>query len=535
VLTRITIAAGTLGVSLAFAGTALAAPSPMHHAGRPAAHRQTIRHSVKPATSGGAKLYVNGGSGNDQSGANTCRLSSNPCATITHAIAVAPSTATIEVAGGTYNEQLAIVGKNLTINGAGSTRTIIDPTSLNTDNNDPNSTGPQAVIVEFLNTSGGGLSNVEVNGAGSGSSEPSDGSCDQDFVGVEFANSSGTLSSDAVTGVQEQQNYFGCQQGLSVYVGNASGTDQTVKMTGLSVTKYQKDGIDCDGNDTTCTISGSTVTGIGATGLTAQNGIETDNGVNATISKNTVTDNSYTSPNYTSQGIYYTASGILVYDSNTVSISGNTVNNNDDNIAAYEDGSFAGPASTWSIKTNKVTAGVNNTGGAVPLGFGVGDGIDLEGVGQMGSGQSAVVTADVAGNTVEDNADWGIALFGTTGATIGGSTSTAANNASSNADDGIWLGEFSPGIASTDNTVQKNTASNNGDDGILAAGADSSGDQQATGNSFTANVMKNDTRYDAEDLSSDAGLPAGTSGTANFWMGDKCTPVKDSSPLGLCS
>jgi len=531
VLKRMTIAAGTLGISLAFAGPALAAPSPVHHSGRPAAHRQTIRQAVKPATSGGPKLYVNGGSGNDEGGANTCRLASNPCATITQAINIAPSTATIEVAGGTYKEQLAIVGKNLTINGAGSTRTIIDPTSLATDTNDPNYSGPQAVIVEFLNTTGGGLTNLEVDGAGSGVSEPSDGSCDQDFVGVEFANSSGTLSSDAVTGVQEQQSYFGCQQGRSVYVSNNSGGAETVKMSSLAVTQYQKDGIDCDGADTTCTITGSTVTGIGATGLTAQNGIETDGGVTATITKNTVTGNSYTSPNYSSGGGYYTASGILVYDSTNATITGNTVNHNDENIVGYEDGNYAGGDGTWTIKTNKVTAGVNNTGGAVPLGFGVGDGIDLDGVGQTGSGQAGVVTADVAGNTVTGNADWGIALFGATGATIGGTSTSAANTASSNADDGIYLGEFSPGIPSSDNTVEKNTASRNSDDGILADGADSSGDQQAIGNTFSGNTMKSDVRYDAEDRSSGAG----TSGTGNTWSGNKCTPAQDSSPLGLCS
>jgi hypothetical protein len=107
-----TIAAGTLGVSLGFAASALAAPSPYApHGHRRATHHHAVRRAVTPATATGAKLYVNGGGGDDQGGANTCRLSKNPCATITHAITIAPSTATIEVAGGTYAEQLSIVAR----------------------------------------------------------------------------------------------------------------------------------------------------------------------------------------------------------------------------------------------------------------------------------------------------------------------------------------------------------------------------------------------------------------------------------------
>lgn len=535
-LTRITIAAGTLGASLAFAGTALAAPSPARpHAHPHAAHHQLVRPAAKSATSSGAKLYVNGGSGNDQGGTNTCRLSKNPCKTITQAITEAPpaaqGTATIEVAGGTYPEQLSIVGKNLTINGAGSTRTIIDPNTLETDNNDPNSTEPQAVIVEFQNTTGGGLSNLAVSGSsspsgsGSGSTEPSGATCDQDYVGVEFANASGTLSSDAVTGIQEEADegtYFGCQAGLSVYAASNTGS-YAVTMKTLAVTEYQKDGIDCDGTDLTCTISGSTVTGIGATGLTAQNGIEFDSGVTGSVTGSTVTDNSYTSPDYASDGTYYTASGILAYDTTTLTLTSNKVNKNDENIVGYNDGT--GPAQgTWSISKNTVTAGANNTG-SVPVGLGVGDGIDLYGTGGMGT------TTNVYGNTVTGNADWGIALFGATYATIGGTGTGVANTVSQNADDGIYLGELSQDVPSAHNTVTKNTANANGDDGILVAGPDMGGYQQAAANTFGSNVLEKNIHFDAEDQSTGGG----DYGTANTWNPNTCKPAKDSSPLGLCS
>ncbi len=300
-------------------------------------------------------------------------------------------------------------------------------------------------------------------------------------------------------------------------------------MKGTTVTKYQKDGIDCDGNDTTCTISGSTVTGIGPTGLTAQNGIEADAGVTASIKGSTITGNSYTSPDYTTMGTFYTGSGILAYDTTNLTVSSNKVNNNDENIVGYNDGT--GPAQgAWLISKNTVTAATNDTG-AVPLGNGVGDGIDLYGTGGAGS------STDVYGNTVNNNADWGIALFGALGATVGGTATGERNTVSQNADDGIFLGEFSPGLPSSNNTVTNNLVKGNKDDGILAAGPDSSDDQQATGNTFLSNLLQTNVRYDAEDLSTPSGgVGAGKAGqTANTWTNNVCKPAKDSNPLGLCS
>lgn len=210
-----------------------------------------------------------------------------------------------------------------------------------------------------------------------------------------------TLSSDAVTGIQEQQADFGCQQGLSVYVANNTGLE-AVTMKTLAVTKYQKDGIDCAHIGTTCTISGSTVTGIGPTGTTAQNGVEVDAGVTASITGGTIAGNSYTSPDYTTMGTVYTGSGILAYDTTNLTVSSNKVNHNDENIVGFNDGT--GPAQgAWLISKNTVTAATNDTG-AVPPGDSVDDGIDLYGTGGAGS------ATDVYGNTVTSNADWGITL-----------------------------------------------------------------------------------------------------------------------------
>ncbi|HLI59858.1 MAG TPA: right-handed parallel beta-helix repeat-containing protein [Solirubrobacteraceae bacterium] len=523
--TRMTVAVGVVGASLAFTGTALAAPAPFvpHARHDSASHHQLDRAAVTPAT-GSATLYVNGTTGDDESGANTCRLSTHPCKTIGQAISIAPSVATIKVAAGNYPEQLTISGKKLSIVGAGASTTTIDPSTLTTVDNDPDSPGnPEAIIVDFENTSGGGLSNVTVDG--SNATEPSDNSCDLDYVGVQLVDSTAKLSGDTVTGIVNSPAFFGCQGGLGVYVANSNGDPQTVTMSKLNVSDYDKNGITCDDAGSTCLISASKVTGIGATDQIAQNGIQFYGG-SGTVKNSTVTANSYTSPNFTlANNDYYTASGILLYDAGAVTLSGNHVNHNDDNIYGYEDGTGVAQGA-WTISKNTVTAGTNNTGQGstvrVPLGYGVGDGIDLAGT---------TATTAVYGNTVNGNADWGIALFGANGATIGGTATGQRNTVSKNADDGIWLGEFAAGVPSTNNTVTNNLVKGNQDDGILAAGPDSQNDQQATGNTFDVNVLEGNLRYDAEDLSTGG---TGPGGVANTWTGNACTPTNDSSPLGLC-
>lgn len=198
---------------------------------------------------------------------------------------------------------------------------------------------------------------------------------------------------------------------------------------------------------------------------------------------------------------------------------------------------FGAPAQgTWSFTGNTIEDATNNTGTAsgsvpVPVDEGVGDGLDLDG--------ASGVT--VQGNTITGNADWGLALFGTSYSTIGGTTKAQANTITKNAADGIYVGldAYNPstgtGIAyatspSVYNTISGNTSSNNSQDGIFADGADMNGNQQDADNQFNANVLQTNLRYDAEDLSSGSG----TAGTNNSWTGNICKPVTDSAPTGLC-
>ena len=69
--------------------------------------------------------YVNGVTGDD---GNNCKTKSTACATIGHAISLAASGDTIQIAAATYQENLSIP-VNLTLNGAKAATTIVDGTN----------------------------------------------------------------------------------------------------------------------------------------------------------------------------------------------------------------------------------------------------------------------------------------------------------------------------------------------------------------------------------------------------------------------
>jgi hypothetical protein len=543
---------------------AQAAPRPATEHGSGAA-RSVATATKPPATISAtpAVLYVNGTTGSDSG--NTCRLFTRPCATITQALSIAQPNEQIDVAGGVYPEQLNLT-QNVTIKGTGSPTggnpTIIEPQSLTTSETDTDSTTPQAVIVMVEPGVTADLTNLEINGGGTNGAAAAsfnDG-CLPDYVGVYYRDASGLMTSDVVTGVEQEQADFGCQPGANggIYVATdssatapSSGAGTTgawvappagwsasdVTMTRVTVNQYDKNGITCDDVGTACAINSSTVTGLGAIPTNsetwannAQNGIQVW-GANANIASTKVTGNNYTAPQYDppANDTYYTASGILVINSGSLTISHSTVEQNNANIYAlwYPGGYGISPASqgTWSITDTNANDGANSTGEfagtvPVPLGDGFGDGIDLDGAGQDSG------TETLTGNTASSGAEYGIGLFATTAATL------TSNRTNSNGGDGIYVGDDpatgTSGIAgnigdSTGDTLMSNTALFDKGDGILA-------DTTADLNTFSQNTLVFNDRYDAEDLS----LGSGTDGTDNTWTSNVCFPAGDASPEAIC-
>ncbi|MGH3158899.1 MAG: right-handed parallel beta-helix repeat-containing protein [Streptosporangiaceae bacterium] len=440
----------------------------------------------------GGTLYVNANTGMDS---GTCRLAAHPCATISYALTKSSTTATstIDVAAGNYPKALAIT-HSVSIVGAadsGASATIIDPSTLITDT-DTDSSIPQDTVVDVTGTSGVTLKDLEVSGT---NAESDFTGCGDDFVGVYYHDSSGTMNTVQVTGIELTGDLFGCQDGQAVYVASDAGDTSSVTMTKLKINNFQKNGVTCDDAGTTCSLGGSAITGIGPNDQIAPNGFQGVDTASVTLNKNSIKDNSYTVGGPDSQ-----ATGVLIFDVGAVTVTGNTLGANDINAYFGSDGTGPGEQA-WTISGNTVSNAADNVpGGSAGFGWGI----------QLDSTSNSVSISD---NTVHGSKAYGIALTGANNATVNGNTVTGSGS------DGIYVGgpgSVSGATFSGGNFIEDNNSNANHGDGIHA-------DTDSDENTFSGNTTKTNLLYDLEDA-----------GTGNSWTSDACTPAHDSNPAGLC-
>jgi hypothetical protein len=389
--------------------------------------------------------------------------------TISLAVTAVPSGSTIYVCPGAYAEQVVIT-KKLTLTGVSSNGSSGAAAS---GSNNPvivspaggvlvnaydlfDGTSPIAAQIAVLAPAGSvTISNLTVDGSNNGLN-----SCSTDLVGIYYQNVSGTVN-HVVTRFQELPPAdFGCQDGLAIYVqsGYNSGGTAVVTIENNSVHDYDKNGITADGSGTIATITGNYVTGIGATPLIAQNGIQVSFGATGKVTNNTVTDDVYVNPPDCGSSCA-SATGILLYDSggtvaNQVTISGNTVSNAQGGIVAFGDVRYApGTADYNNVTGNRVTT--SPAAGPFLL-----DGIDL-----CSNNNKA------SGNTVFNSSGAGIHVDSqcteTTGTT--GNATNLSNNTINEACAGVLLGTGSGNVISatvTYNVVQTSAAGDSCPSGI---------------------------------------------------------------------
>lgn len=153
--------------------------------------------------------------------------------------------------------------------------------------------------------------------------------------------------------------FNGTQHGVGIYYrGFGTGT-ATGKITGNTVSAYQKGGIVVNGAGSSANVSDNVVTGLGRVDFIAGNGIQVGFGASAQVMRNTVTGNAYTGANFASSG------GILVVGGDCyggpfttgTQIVGNTLVNND--VGAFlsnlQADCVSAPATATDVKV------VNNT------------------------------------------------------------------------------------------------------------------------------------------------------------------------------
>lgn len=213
----------------------------------------------------------------------------------------AVSGSTVNVAAGTYVEQVHITSDDLNLVGAGVGSTIIQSPASLTEYFTTSADNYPVVFVD--GATGVVISDLTVDGDGLGNAN-------YKFIGVGFWNGGGTLSSAEVLNIMDTP-FSGNQHGVGVYAYNNTGGPYTVVVNDVVVDDFQKTAVALSGDGLTVDIDNVTVTGAGPTSVTAQNGIQIGFGAGGTVNDCSVTGIDYT-------GASWTASGALVYNATNV-------------------------------------------------------------------------------------------------------------------------------------------------------------------------------------------------------------------------
>jgi hypothetical protein len=285
----------------------------------------------------------------------TCRSGLVTFSTIQSAVNASPAGATILVCPGTYPEQV-VVNKPMTLRGIQSgtlgAAVIVAPPGGIVQNTISLATGnPIASQILVTGTTDVSISNLTIDGSNNGMS--SSGCTPLNLIGLFYQNASGKVNRVAVVNQALTGSSIGCQVGLGIFVQSGNGGTSTVAVSNSHVQNYQKNGITGNELGSTVIISGNTVVGQGPTNGAAENSIQIGFGAAGKITSNTAMDDIWAPETISNSGD--AASGILVFASAGVTVSGNTVGNTQFGIAFVSD-SISGPADGGMIKGNKVSA-----------------------------------------------------------------------------------------------------------------------------------------------------------------------------------
>ncbi len=393
---------------------------------------------------------------------------------------------TIEVAPGTFEEQVVIGLNDLHIIGSGSgadpaTNTIIQsPTSLTyyfdsgTKDNYP--------IVGVHDSTGATIENLRIDGLGRGNGN-------YRFEGVAFWNAGGGVIDCAITGIRDTP-LSGSQHGVGIYAYNDTSGPYAINVTGTDVDDYQKNGMSLLGTGVTVSVTDCTATGAGSlgSGLPAQNGIQIGAGAGGSVDGCTISDHMYSPGTWAATGLLLLEGGASVAVTNTVLTDNQPSVYCQDTDATF-DGLDLSHQATYSgdgFYAYNTTSGFRYDGAAPRLAVSpFGDKYAEE------TGDRAVMTATISNSTFVGHGaagSWGI-------------------------------GAFATGSDLVDLTVTTSTVTN-WDSGIVAYDYGGPVDLTASNNQLTGNVT-----YGFENFFSSTVMNA----TMNYW-GD---PFGPDDPAGV--
>jgi len=166
--------------------------------------------------------------------------------------------------------------------------------------------------------------------------------------GVFFPGYGGSVSYMDVLGIN--QGPSSCQEGNGVEFSNIGGTEVSATLNRVHVDGYQKNGITFNGNISVSVRGCSTVGGdYGYLNYIAQNGMQFGYGAHGLARSNSINGRWYDGD------LIWSATGILVFESDGVTISGNDVINNKVGVALEAWGFLAPSADENVVSGNRVT------------------------------------------------------------------------------------------------------------------------------------------------------------------------------------
>ncbi len=219
---------------------------------------------------------------------------------------------TVYIHDGTYEEQLDI-GKDLVLQGDGLGTEILSPDLLALSW----ATSKDYRAIIYIHDADAEIRDITLNGAGKGNANTG-------FLGVGFRNAGGGIYDCDILDIRNTP-FSGAQYGVGISSWNDDLTSRSIDVHGCTLTGFQKNAMALNADVTTglaVDVRGNTITGAGATTVTAQNGVQ----VYGDIATGTIADNVISGIAYdnTADVTKWVATSILNYYAD-VDITGNTI------------------------------------------------------------------------------------------------------------------------------------------------------------------------------------------------------------------
>jgi parallel beta-helix repeat protein len=411
--------------------------------------------------------------------------------TIQSAVTAASAGDTINVAAGTYTEQVVIT-RSLTLQGAGAANTTIQaPATLTATTWTHRGTAFNTLI----EVNGATVHGITVNISGFTIDGLNKSSASPRYTGIVYYNANGTISANTIT-------KFGSapvagEDGWGVFVVEGCN----VAISGNTIDNWSKGGIVVDGDDdipntdVTATITGNTITGAGDIAASAQNGIQISRGATGTVNSNNIISNIGFTPTT------YSAAGILVYMADGVTVSGNTTNNTETGVYV-QDQNTSGGISGNVVSDNNITG-------------------SKYGVYVLRSSNT-----EISGNTIDGSTYFGVRVGSDS------ATTTIENNAIKNSVyDGIHIESSAAtitGVVITGNDILNNNTADNTTSGGIFVGQSGSGSVDASEVTVHENNISGNKQYGVLNYNA-----TGTLDATNNWWGSANGPAHASNTFNV--